>query len=257
MGRYYAATYVVLDAVNRARDAAADNDNDNETATAASAARFADSAGGTPAVDDRASIQQDTSLFRDGGGGGGGGYGDIGSGGLGVIVVSNDGTSLDTTGELIGGPAAGSTLEQRQPQGQKQKPQKQQPQQQEKSSKRQRKQQRQDQKQRLQQQQPQKPQKPQKPQAQAQQQDQEQQRRRRKQEEQQRQPEHGAKRAHPDTGGVLEGGDGWSASRESLGEETVLSNVSKKAEDEVGTVLPLRDCSCLRPSSWTRRRLLL
>ncbi|CBJ26942.1 possible MAPK [Ectocarpus siliculosus] len=83
VGRYYAATYVILDAVNRARDAA-------------TAAQAGDPPG------ERAQ-EAGVHVSRRGKGYAGGGADGVGGGGLGVVVIASDDESLSKAGGLVGG----------------------------------------------------------------------------------------------------------------------------------------------------------
>lgn len=86
VGRNYAATYVILDAVNRARDAA----------TAAQA--------GESPPGERAQ-EAGVHVARRGKGCTGGGADGVGGGGLGVVMIASDDESLSKTGGLVGGEA--------------------------------------------------------------------------------------------------------------------------------------------------------
>lgn len=212
VGRCYAATYVILDAVNRARDAAA-------------AARAAGAAGAAiPATlegDLQLSTRESLSGQRRGiiekervdwgnGRGAGSGKGDgkcanLGGGGIGVIVVASDGASLGTIGE----PSPESTRQQH-------KPEEQRPERKKKARKHQRQNQQQN------------PTKQRQPQVEEQQQ----------QPEVQHQPKNrqqpnvdkGHRRANPDTGGVLEKGAGWSKSLRELPQEPSPEDVPDNDE---------------------------
>ncbi|CAB1117847.1 unnamed protein product [Ectocarpus sp. CCAP 1310/34] len=83
VGRYYAATYVILDAVNRARDAA-------------TVAQAEESPPGERAQ------EAGLHIGRRGKGCTGGGAGGVGGGGLGVVMIASDDESLSNTGGLVG-----------------------------------------------------------------------------------------------------------------------------------------------------------
>ncbi|CAM9591806.1 unnamed protein product [Scytosiphon promiscuus] len=98
VGRYYAATYVILDAVNRARDAAA-----AASATSVQVEEGSHLPSQEPSSVDRLTCEEGKfDVGSDGGranGGGDGSYMNLGGGGLGVIVVASDGSSLGTIGD--------------------------------------------------------------------------------------------------------------------------------------------------------------
>ena len=240
MGRYYAATYVILDAVNRARDAAAVTAAASGAPGAAHADTSAPVGTSEPSLIDSSHLIQDEENDLDGGGSdgstggeGGRGYGDMGSGGLGVIVVSHDGKSLDTTGEHIGGYAAAAVSEQKK--RQKQMPRQREPQRKQQQVKKQKQEQRQPQerRQRREQQREQRHESKKRPRPrQPEEQNEEQPHQQELPQElpqSQQETSQQDKRAHPDTGGMLKRGEGWSESRESFAEEEIDSG--NDAED--------------------------